>query len=142
MEKVRQYHHRWHWNVSILKLLNSMERIQPWIMCTTFNGNPCTTIVSCYSLTNASDEMNPITFCSGLFSLDPHFPNHNFLFISRDRNAQIAKIKVLNFTYTTIQIKMAIMRQMLHSLNIFAYLNNKFQKIRDSYEITLTLNRS
>ena len=28
-------------------------------MCATFYGNPCTTIVSSYSSTNASDEMTP-----------------------------------------------------------------------------------
>ena len=39
-----------------LKSLNCIERTQPRIMCATFNGNHCTTIVSCYSPTNASDE--------------------------------------------------------------------------------------
>ena len=33
-----------------LKSVNSIERIQPRIMCATFNGNPCTTIVSSNSM--------------------------------------------------------------------------------------------
>ena len=34
-----------------LKSLNSIERIQLRIMYATFPGNPCTTIISCYSPT-------------------------------------------------------------------------------------------
>ena len=45
-----------------LKLLNSEEKTQPRIIRATFNGNPNTKIVSCYSPTNASDETDITTF--------------------------------------------------------------------------------
>ena len=45
-----------------LKTLNSIARIQPRMMATTFNGNPKATIISCYSPTNVSEESEPVTF--------------------------------------------------------------------------------
>ena len=39
-----------------LKSLNSIERIQPTMMVATFNGNPRTTIIFCYSPTNVSEK--------------------------------------------------------------------------------------
>ena len=45
-----------------LKSLNRIEKLQPRMMVATFNGNPSTTIISCYSPTYVSDEMDLITF--------------------------------------------------------------------------------
>ena len=45
-----------------LKSLNSIVRISLRMMYASFNGNPCTTIISCYSPTNASDETDIITY--------------------------------------------------------------------------------
>ena len=39
-----------------LKALNSIDNIQPTIMVATFNCNHSTTIISCYSPTNVSEE--------------------------------------------------------------------------------------
>ena len=43
-------------NLHVLKSLNSIEGTSLRIMCATFNGNPRTTVVSCYSPTNTNDE--------------------------------------------------------------------------------------
>ena len=52
-----------------LKSINSIDRIQPRMMCVLFNGDICSTTIFCYHLTNASDKMNIITSCTELFSL-------------------------------------------------------------------------
>ena len=45
-----------------LKSLNSIEKIQPWMLVATFNGNPSTTIISCDSPTNTTKVTDePIT---------------------------------------------------------------------------------
>ena len=45
-----------------LRSLNSIERIQPRMMSATYDGNPCAANISCYSLTNARDEMDITIF--------------------------------------------------------------------------------
>ena len=52
-----------------LELLNGIEKIQPRNLSSTFNGDPCITIISCYSLTNVSYKMDAITFHNKLSSL-------------------------------------------------------------------------
>ena len=42
-----------------LKSLNSIEKIQPRMMVATFNVNPSSTIISCYSPTNVGEETDP-----------------------------------------------------------------------------------
>ena len=74
-----------------LKTLNSIERIQPRMMATTFNGNPKATINSCYSPTNVSEETEQVTFYEELSSLVRSIPKHNLLVIGGDMNAQIRK---------------------------------------------------
>ena len=63
------------------------------MMATTFNGNPNTTIISCYYLPNFSDETDLITFYKELFSLIRSIPKHNILVIGRDTNTQLVKQK-------------------------------------------------
>ena len=60
-------------------------------MVATFNGNPRTTIVSCYSPTNVSEENEIVTFYDELSSLVRSIPKHNMLVIGGDMNAQIGK---------------------------------------------------
>ena len=74
-----------------LKTLNSIERIQPRMMVTTFNGNPKATIISCYSPTNVSEETELVTFDKELSSLVRSIPKHYLLVIGGDMNAQIGK---------------------------------------------------
>ena len=80
-----------HLSFCAFKSLNNTEKTHPIIMSATFNGNPCTTIVSCYSPTNASDETDITTFCGELSSLDRHIPKHNELIIDGDMNVRINK---------------------------------------------------
>ena len=69
-----------------LKSLNSIDIIQPRMMVATFNGNPCTTIISCYSPTNVSDETDLITFYNELSSLVRSIPKHKVLITSGNIN--------------------------------------------------------
>ena len=73
-----------------LKSLNSIEKLQPRMMVVMFNGNPSTTII-CHSPTNVSDETDHIAFYNELSSLVGSIPEHNFLVIGGDMNAQIDK---------------------------------------------------
>ena len=57
-------------------------------MVATFSGNPGTTIISCYSSTNASDETDLDTFYNELSSLVHSIPKHNILIIGGDMNAK------------------------------------------------------
>ena len=72
---------------------NSKARIQTRMimMCASFNGDPCTTVISYYSPINASDEMDIITFYKELSSLIGYIPKHNILIIHGNMNAQIDK---------------------------------------------------
>ena len=73
------------------KSLNSIEKIRPRMMVATFNGSPSATIISCYSPTNISEEMDLIAFYNKLSSFVHSIPKHNALVISGDMNAQIGK---------------------------------------------------
>ena len=72
-----------------LKSLNNIERIQPWMMAATFNGNPRATII-CYSLTNVN-ETELVAFYDQLSSLVRSIPKHNMVIVGGDMNAQIGK---------------------------------------------------
>ena len=61
------------------------------MMLATFNGNPSTTINFCYSITNAGDEMDLITFNNDLFSIICRIPKYNVLLIGGDMNVQIGR---------------------------------------------------
>ena len=90
-----------------LKLLNSIEKIQPWMMVPTFKSNPSATIIFCYSLVNVSEETELINFYDELSSLVCSIPKHNVLVISRNMNAQIGKNVNLSLAYKTRQTEMA-----------------------------------
>ena len=66
---------------------------------TTFNGNPSTTIISCYSPTNASDEADLISFCNKKLSLVRNIPKHNVLIIRGNMNSQIGKNENNKFSF-------------------------------------------
>ena len=71
--------------------LNSIERIQPWMMATPFNGNPRATIISCYSPTNVNEEIELVTYYDELSSLVRSIPKHNVLVIGGNINGQIGR---------------------------------------------------
>ena len=74
-----------------LKSLNSIKKIQLLMIAAIFNGNPSTTIISCYSPTNISDKTNLITFSNEQSSLVDSILKHNVLIIGGDNNTQIGK---------------------------------------------------
>ena len=89
-----------------LKTPTSIERIQPWMLAATFNGNPRATIISCNSPTNVSEETELVAFYDELFSLVLSIPKHKLLVIGGDMNAQIGKNETTNTAYTIRQIGM------------------------------------
>ena len=60
------------------------------MMVATFNGNPSTTIISCDSPTNASDETGLDTY-NDLFSFVHSILKHYVLIVGGDMNAHISK---------------------------------------------------
>ena len=71
------------------KSLLSIEKISPRIVVATFNGNPQTTEIACYSPTYVSDEEDVMQFYNELASF-LHFCfvlKHNALLIAGDMNA-------------------------------------------------------
>ena len=55
------------------------------------NGNPSTTIISCYSPTKANDGTDLDTFYNELSLLVHRIPKHNVLIIGGNMNSQIGK---------------------------------------------------
>ena len=78
-------------NPRALKSVNSIEIIQPRMMCASFNGNPNTTIVFCYSLTNTSDGTDIIAFYNDLSFFIWHLPKLNVLILGGNMYAHIDK---------------------------------------------------
>ena len=93
-----------------------------------FNINPCTTIISCDSLTNASDEKDILTFSNELSSLVRLTPDYNVPNIDEDMNGQIDKDENNKFCLHNLPNKNGEFRAKF-SLEIrLACLNAKFQK--------------
>ena len=70
-------------------------------MVATFHGNPNTIIISCYSPTHVSEELEVEQFYMKLASLTRQIPKHNMLVIGGDFNAQLGKINNSKFSYHT-----------------------------------------
>ena len=94
-------------------------------MVATFNGNPRTTIISCYSPTNVSEETELIAFYDELSSLVRSIPKHNVLVIGGDMNAQIGKNKY-SLHYTSNRNRQNRKDFMIE--NRLTCLNTNFQK--------------
>ena len=71
-----------------LKSLNKIEKISPRIIIATFHGNPCTSVISCYSPHNISPEDDVQEFYDTLSLIVRDVPKHNILIIGGDMNAQ------------------------------------------------------
>ena len=57
-------------------------------MTASFTGNPATTIISCYSPTNCSDEEDVVMFYKSLSDALRDIPAHNMVLIGGDFNAK------------------------------------------------------
>ena len=77
----------------VLKSPNSIERIQRRMLCASFNDNPNSTVISCYSPINANEETDITTFYSKLYSLVHNIPKNNVQIIRVYMNAHIGKDK-------------------------------------------------
>jgi len=76
-------------NSHSLKCLSSVEKINPRIVSASFTGNPATTIISCYSPTNCSDEDDISGFYRDLADTISNIPSHNLVLLCGDFNAQL-----------------------------------------------------
>ena len=82
-----------------IKSLNIIEKISPRIIIATFNGNPNTTVISCYSPTNVSDETEIEDLYTNLSLLSRDVPKHNVFIIGGYMNAQLGYSNDNNYTY-------------------------------------------
>ena len=60
-------------------------------MIVNLQGNPRTTVISCYSPTNVSDENETANFYTELSALTRSIPRHNILIIEGDFNAHLGQ---------------------------------------------------
>lgn len=69
--------------------LCSVQSTSPRVMCTTFSGNPATTIIVAYSPTNVAGVAEVEKFYDSLRAAIQDTPKHNFLSILGDFNARL-----------------------------------------------------
>ena len=94
----------------------------------TFHGNPNTTIISCYSPTNVSEELEVEQFVMELASLTRQIPKHNMLVIGGDLNAHLVKLNNSKFSYHTNANRNGNMLHNFINENNLICLNTHFQK--------------
>ena len=97
-------------------------------MVATFHGIPNTTIISCYSPTNVSEELKVEQFYMELASLTRQIPKHNILVIGGDFNAQLGKLNNSKFSYLTTANRNGNMLHNFINENNLICLNIHFQK--------------
>ena len=68
-------------------------------MVATFNGNPKTTVISCYSPTNCSDDLEIQNFYYQLRDSIEKILKHNVLIIGGEMNAKIDNNKCVGNSY-------------------------------------------
>ena len=98
------------------------------MMVAILNGNPSATIISCYSPTNVSEEMDIITVYNELSSLVRSIPKHKVLVIGGDMNAQIGKNVNHKFSLHNSSNRNGEHLTDLTLENRLTCLNTKFQK--------------
>ena len=108
--------------------LNNIEAVDPRIVIATFQGNPATTVISCYSPTNVSDVTEVDDFYVSLSSLVRHIPKHNFIVIGGDMNAQIGHSDTHNFSYHATANRNGQLLEDFIAENELLCLTTKFQK--------------
>ena len=110
------------------KSLNNIETISSRIMIATFNGNPQTTVICCYSPTNTAEEEEVEDFYGELTSLVRQVPKHNVLIIGGDFNAKVGKEEGFSFAYHTTTNRNGYYLTDLLNENNLTCLNTRFQK--------------
>ena len=97
-------------------------------MVATFHGNPTTTIISCYSPTNVSEELEVEQFYMELASLTRQIPKHNMLVIGGDFNAHLGKLNNSKLSYHTNANRNGNMLHNVINENNLICLNTHLQK--------------
>ena len=108
--------------------LGSVEKISPRIMVATFNGNPQTTVICCYSPTNVSDEAEVEEFYADLSSVTRQVPKHNILIIGGDLNAHLGRKDGFKYAFHATSNRNGIMLKNFLLENNLICLNTKFQR--------------
>ena len=93
-----------------------------------FNGNLNTTIISCYSPKNVSEELEIEQFYVELASLIRQSPKHIMLLIGSDLNAQLSYLNKSKFFYHTNSNRNGNMLHNFINENNLLCLNTHFQK--------------
>ena len=102
--------------------------ITPRILIATINGNPKTTVISCYSPTNVSDEVEVERFYENLTSVTRQIPKHNFLVMAGDLNAHLGQLDGFKYAYHYQTNRNGSMLRDYLLENNLLYLNFLFQK--------------
>ncbi|XP_063600319.1 uncharacterized protein LOC134776500 [Penaeus indicus] len=108
--------------------LTSVKKISSRIIITNFNGNPATTIISCYSPTNVADEQEGDTFYSELSHASRTAPKHNMLILGGDMNAQLGKNQHGKYALHETTNRNGTHLENFLQENDLCYLNTHFQK--------------
>ena len=82
-----------------MRCLNNIQKVSPRIIVASFQGNPCSTTISCYSPTNVSEEEQLVKFYDDLSSVMREIPKHNVLVICGDFKAHIGKNEANRFSF-------------------------------------------
>ena len=108
--------------------LGSVEKISPRIMVATFNGNPQTTVICCYSPTNVSEETETEKFYTDLSAVTRQVPKHNILIIGGDFNAHLGQKDGFTHAYHINTNRNGTMLKNFLAENNLLCLNTKFQR--------------
>ena len=93
-----------------------------------FMGNPLTTVISCYSPTNVSDQEETERFYVDITSYTRHIPKHNVLVIGGDFNAHLGKENGYKYSFhITTNRNGNMLKNVIHENNLLC-LNTHFQK--------------
>ena len=115
-------------NLRAYNAIKSIDMISNRIVAIHFMGNPLTTVISCYSPTNVSDQEETERFYVDLTSYTRHIPKHNVLVIGGDFNAHLGKENgyIYSFHINTNR-NGNMLKNFIHENNLLC-LNTHFQK--------------
>lgn len=107
----------------------NINNISDRITSLTLDGNPCTSIICCYSPTNVSSEIDIKSFYDTLNETLETIPAHNMLFVAGDFNARIGPEEALyNYSLETNRNGQQLC-DFMDQFNLIA-INTRFQKHR------------
>ena len=111
------------------KALNNIESITPCILVASFNGNPKTTVVCCYSPTNIAEEDEVERFYDELSSLIRQIPHHNItMILGGDFNAKLGQNYGFKHSFHKGTIRNGLLLHDFMNENKMVCLNIKYKK--------------